>query len=484
MAPMTTTAVAVRRGGGQGGASFSRLTLRGKGLAAVAALFAYLIVASLVVEAQRARMTDTVEELERAHAEEDGMARVNVSIAQAIVTTNERYYRAGSGRDFSDVAVAVDAVHDGIAGLAARFPFLAPIAAQLATRAADLWIARERDALLELRATLHAAAAAMDRATVQVRSRRQDLNTLYRARYDQVSLISIGLSIAGMLVFGALMLRFLTRLGWDLRRLQERALGVAKGYRGPPLAVTRDDEIGALERSVNRMQQELIERETEVEIARRKEFHREKMAAVGALAAQVAHEINNPIAVIAGIADAIGEPRIVEQARRVAGITRQVAEMSSPQPAERQLLDLNGLVENACGFARYDRRLSKVNVELALDRRLPAVHAVADHLTQVLMNLLTNAGDAIAEAGVAGCIRVVTRREGAAVLLTVADNGIGMDERTRGRAFDEFFTTKPRGKGCGIGLALSRRLLRESGGDIALQSHPGDGALVSVRLPV
>ena len=97
----------------------------------------------------------------------------------------------------------------------------------------------------------------------------------------------------------------------------------------------------------------------------------------------------------------------------------------------------------------------------------------------VRMNVST-----LAEAGVAGHIRVATQREGAAVLLTVADNGTGMDERTRGRAFDEFFTTKPQGKGCGIGLALSRRLLRESGGDIALESRPGKGALVSVRLPV
>jgi len=480
---MTTTAVAVGGGRAQGAAGFSRLTLRGKGLAAVAALFAYLIVASLVVEAQRARLTDTVEELERAHAEEDGMARVNVSLAQAIVATNERYYRPGAGRDFSDVAVAVDAVHDGIAGLTPRFPFLALVSAQIATRAADLAFGREREALLALREALHEAAAAMDRATVQIRNRRQDLNALYRARYDQVSLISIGLSIAGMLVFGALMLLFLTRLGWDLKRLQERALAVAKGYRGPPLAVTRDDEIGALERSVNRMQQELVERETQVELARCQEFHREKMAAVGALAAQVAHEINNPIAVIAGIAEAIGEKRIAEQARRVAAITRQIADMSSPQPAERQLLDLNGLVENACAFARYDRRLRKVNVELDLDRRLPAVHAVGDHLTQVLMNLLTNAGDAIAEAGVAGRIRVATRREGAAVLLMVTDNGAGMDERIRARAFDEFFTTKPQGKGCGIGLALSRRLLCESGGDIALESQPGQGTCAAVRLP-
>jgi signal transduction histidine kinase len=286
-----------------------------------------------------------------------------------------------------------------------------------------------------------------------------------------------------MLVFGAVLLLFLTRLGWDLRRLQERALAVVKGYRGPALPVTREDEIGALMRSVNRMQQELIEREVQVEMARCQEFHREKMAAVGALAAQVAHEINNPIAVITGLAEASGEHAIAEQARRVAAITRQIAEMSSPQPAERQLLDLNGLVENACALARYDARLRKVELELALDRSLPAVQAVGDHLTQVLMNLLINAADAIAEAGVAGRIRVATRRDRDAVALTVSDNGAGMDERIRACAFDEFFTTKPQGKGCGIGLALSRRLLREAGGDITLESQPGQGARFTVRLP-
>ena len=485
MAPMTTTAVGVAGAPSErGAAGVGHLSLRGKGVVAAAALFAYLIVAGLVVESQRASIADTVEELERAHGEEDRMARVNVSLAQAIVATNERYYRPGSGRDFSDVAVAADTVYDGISGLAPRFPHLAPIAADLATRGADLWVAREREALLDLRAGLHEAASAMDRATLQVRARRQELNALYRARFDQVSMVSVGLSIAGMLVFGALMLLFLTRLGWDLKRLQERALAVVKGYRGAPLPVTREDEIGALERSVNRMQQELVEREAEVELARSQQFHREKMAAVGALAAQVAHEINNPIAVIAGIADAIGEVRIAEQARRVAAITRQIALMSSPQPAERQLLDLNGLVENACAFARYDARLRRVELELALDRRLPAVHAVGDHLTQVLMNLLINSADAIAQAGVAGRIRVGTQRDGSAVSLTVSDNGAGMDGDTRSRAFDEFFTTKPRGKGCGIGLALSRRLLREAGGDIALESQPGRGALFTVRLPI
>lgn len=480
---MTTSGMAAARRGRSGGWALFQLSLRGKGMLAVAALLLYFIVGSLVVESQRARLSDTVEELERAHAEEDRMAWVNNSLAQAIIATNERYYRV-AGRDFADVTVSAETVRDGMAALVPQYPYLAPVVARVAALIGGLPVAAEREALLDLREALHEAAAVMDRATLQVRARRGELNALYRARFDQVSMISMGMSLAGMLVFGAALLLFLTRLGRDLKRLQERALAVVKGYRGPALAVTREDEIGALMRSVNHMQQELIEREVQVEMARAQEFHREKMAAVGALAAQVAHEINNPIAVITGLAEARGERAIAEQARRVAAITRQIAEMSSPQAAERQLTDVNSLVENACAFTRYDARLRKVALELTLDRALPAVDVVGDHLTQVLMNLIINAADAIAEAGVPGCIGVATRLEGGAVLLTVTDNGSGMDARTRACAFDDFFTTKPKGKGCGIGLALSRRLLRQAGGDITLESQPGQGTRVSVRLSI
>jgi len=464
------------------GAGPSGLGLRGKGVITVAVLFLYLIAATVVVEQQRSGLAATVDAIERAHREEDRMTRVNVSLAQAIIATNERYYRPDPARDFADVALAAEIVHTGIGDLAPRFAHLGTINAELERRIAEVSASRDRKLLLELRDSLHAAAAAMDAATLQVRDRRQALSGLYRSAYDQILMTSIGLSVIGMTVFGALLLLFLARLGWDLKRLQERALAVVKGYRGPALAVTRSDEIGALMRCVNRMQQELVEHEAQVEIARRQQFHREKMAAVGALAGQVAHEINNPIAVISGLAEAIGESRIVEQARRVAAITRQISEFSSPQPAEPQLIDLNGVVESTCALARYDARLRKLQLELALDRRIPAVYAVGDHITQVLMNLLMNAADAIAEAGVAGRIRIATQRSGGGVLLSVADNGAGMDEHTRVRAFEEFFTTKPKGKGCGIGLALSRRLLREAGGDIELESRPGAGTVAAVRL--
>lgn len=483
----------------------TRLTLRAKALMAVAALFVYLGAATVIVEQQRAQLAGTTEEIERAHGDEERLGAAGAALAQAIIATDERYYRADAGRRLDEVVLAALIAHQRIVALAGRFPPLAPVNAELEAEAVRLAGSRQPEQLLELRQILHRGALAMDQASLEVRELRSRLNGSYRTGYDQVSMTWIGLGVVGMAVFGAVLLLFLTRLGWDLKRLHERALAVAKGYRGPALAVTRGDEIGALMRAVNRMQQDLVEREAQVEIARQQQFHREKMAAVGGLAGQIAHEINNPVAAIAGFAEAMCEAKqrsgcagrcspphdpgcqpelIVAQARRVAAITRQISEFSSPQPSEPQLLDLNAVVESTCAFARYDARLRALQLDLDLDRQIPAVHAVGDHLTQVLMNLLMNAADAICDAGVPGRLRVATRRADGAVLLVVCDNGSGMDGAVQARAFEEFFTTKPKGRGCGIGLALSRRLLREVGGHIELASQPGQGTVVTVRLPV
>lgn len=475
-------------------------SLRAKGLIVFAVLTLYVGSSALVVEWQRGTLAQIVTQLEAAHKEEETVGRVNYSLAQAILTANERYSDSVETRDFTTVAVAAETVQIGLAGLAGDFPPLTQTGAQIGERLSALVISGDRQRLFDLRETLHRAVSSMDEVTSGVRERRRALLAGYHAQYDRISITRIALGVIGLLVFGAILVLFLKRLAWDLKQLQQRALQVVTGYRGPPLAVTRSDEIGVLMQSVNRMQQDLRERESALELSRQQQFHREKMASVGGLAAQIAHEINNPISAIAGVAQAIAEQRrtaycaaaggvcqpelILEQAQRVSLITRQIAEYASPQAAESQLLDLNALVEGTCRFVRYDRRLRAVALELDLDRQLPAVTAIGDHLTQVLINLLINAADAIAEAKVQGKITVATRQRGPEIVLTVSDNGKGMDEQTRARAFEEYFTTKPQGKGTGIGLALSRRLLSEAGAAIELESLPGVGTVAALRLPL
>ena len=318
---------------------------------------------------------------------------------------------------------------------------------------------------------------------------------------DTLPLKAVSFALRGLTAFGSMMVFFFARMAWDIRRLERRAIRIVDGYRGPALNVTRGDELGALMASVNTMQAELRSREARLELGRQEQLHKEKMAAIGALAAGIAHEINNPIAAIAGVAEEIEFTRgqrscphpgaacrpdlILEHTRRVATITRQISHFSTPGATHAELIDLNSLVRNTCSFIQYDRRFRGLHLAAELDANVPAIEAVADPLTQVLMNLLVNAADAC-ECSRAGAPRVIVRTQttGESVLMIVDDNGCGMDAQTLARAFDEYFTTKSPGRGSGLGLALCRRLLDPMGATLELESTYGEGSRAIVRIPV
>jgi signal transduction histidine kinase len=337
-------------------------------------------------------------------------------------------------------------------------------------------------------------------ASAALRERRQHLSMTYRAGFDELTLKAVGFAVLGLTVFGSVMGLFFARMAWDVRRLERRAMRIVSGYRGPALKVDRNDEIGTLMHSVNQMQSELRARDSRLEIARQEQMHKEKMAAIGALASGIAHEINNPIAAITGVAEEISTTRserscphhgaacrpdlILEHARRVATITRQISTFSSPASAQPELIDVNALLENVCAFIRYDRRYRRIELVTDLDRSLPATTAVADHLTQVMMNLLVNAGDACADVDRPAVVRVVSRHDAHGIDIRVIDNGCGMSAHALEHAFDEYFTTKEPGKGTGLGLAVCRRLLESAGARITLESVAGAGATASLRLPL
>jgi signal transduction histidine kinase len=351
-----------------------------------------------------------------------------------------------------------------------------------------------------LRSALAGLIGEVDTLADRVRVQRASLSAGYQRMYDSVTLMSIMLGILGMVVFGALIMLFFGRLASDIRGLGNRARDIVTGYRGAPIAVTRTDEVGQLMQDINNMEAELVRREAQIEISRQQYFHREKMAAVGSLAAGIAHEIGNPIAAIAGVAQAISEEQqsricastgavcrpdlILEQTTRIASITREISEFSAQRPAESGWLDLNGLVRSTCNFMRYDRRFRDISLTLELDNQLPAAMAVADHVVQVLMNLLANAADAVHDVqGRVPVVVVRTRCDGDNVCLEVRDNGCGMDEKTRSLACEPFFTTKPPGKGTGLGLAMSRSMLENAGARLEIESLKDTGSTVRILLP-
>ncbi len=266
-------------------------------------------------------------------------------------------------------------------------------------------------------------------------------------------------------------------------------------------AVTRSDQQGqsryvASFRDVSERKQA----EQQLEEARQKFAHQEKMAAIGTLAAGIVHEIGNPVAAITGLIQDIcytddqdhhlpEEVRanldlVLEQVERMINITRDVSEFGNPQGGEYQLVDFNSLIGRTCRLMRHDKRLSAIEIKLELDPQLPAANVIGDQMIQVLMNLIGNAADAINACRERdGQIVVTSQLLDNRICMTVSDNGCGMDEKTAERAMEAFFTTKPMGQGTGLGLSLCHSIVSAHHGEISIRTESGLGTSIHVLLP-
>jgi signal transduction histidine kinase len=475
------------------------LSLRAKGGLLFAVMIVYMAATGVMLSRDRHTLLDMVDELEYVQRFESRLTQANLMLARTIVLVNDNFAAQDVAVTSPTVVVELEAVRTAVQRLENRFPRLIFLSHSLGPLAEQLDAAPSRGLLGVIRGTLHAMVTELDQITEEEQKHRSELLAAYRATNDALIQRGIFFSLLGVIGFGLIIAIFLTRLTLDIGDLKTRAFAIVKGYRGMPLKVSRRDELGSLMESVNTIQDELRWRESQMELERQQRFHREKMAAVGSLAAAVAHEINNPITAIAGVAEAIQERcegaecvnlghhckpgLILEQARRVSQITRQLAEVSAPRPLEAELTDINGLVRSTCSFIAFDRRFRGVDLSTQLDGDLPAVTLVADHLTQVLMNLLINAADAV-EGKSERRVRVETGRRGHEVSIRVVDNGTGMDAEVLARAFEEFYTTKPSGKGTGLGLPVCKSLVEASGGRIELLTKPGEGTTATVWLPL
>jgi PAS domain S-box-containing protein len=227
-------------------------------------------------------------------------------------------------------------------------------------------------------------------------------------------------------------------------------------------------------------------------------IHAERLATVGQLAAGVVHELNNPLTSITVYAEYLvkkleGEGRergdldklrkILEGAERIRQFTRSLVTYARPSGSDLVLLQLNDVVRQAASFCEHIVEKARAMVELTLDPALPRIYGVPGQLQQVFINLLTNACDAVGEAG-GGRIEVRTERQGDLVVAAVRDDGVGVREADRARIFEPFFTTKPPGQGTGLGLPIVKELVEGHGGRVTLETCPGSGALFRVELPV
>jgi len=225
----------------------------------------------------------------------------------------------------------------------------------------------------------------------------------------------------------------------------------------------------------------------------------EKLTAMGSLLAGVAHELNNPLAIVMGRASLLEETtegtalqadarRIREAAERCGRIVRTFLNMARQRPVRREPVQLNDLARAAAEMLGYTLRSHGITIELTLLEPLPEVMADGDQVGQVLLNLVVNAQHAL---GAVDSERRITLQTGVEqrrdnreprVWLRVADTGPGVPAEARAQIFEPFFTTKAEGIGTGLGLSVSRTMVREHGGDLVLERDGGDGSGAAFRL--
>ena len=326
------------------------------------------------------------------------------------------------------------------------------------------------------------------------------------APVNSLFLRALGLA-AVMLVLVSLVALVLSRqILKPIRMLQSGVQEIGQGNLEHRIDVRSGDEMETLafefHRMAERMQrtQEQLQRrgkelEQRVNQLRRLQaqfMQSERMAATGELAAQIAHEINNPLGIIknyVGIARMLmadEDPnrenlRIVDQEiNRTAGIVRRLLKFARPSTEDIQSVQINQVLEELLALLRGQLFRAKIEVSTKLAENLPEVSVSTDQMRQVFLNLIKNAEDAMHEGGT---LDVRTQYRKGRVEVTISDTGCGIPPEDVKNIFEPFFTTKGV-KGTGLGLSVSYGIVKNYNGEISVESEPGIGTTFTIQLPV
>jgi signal transduction histidine kinase len=302
---------------------------------------------------------------------------------------------------------------------------------------------------------------------------------------ELITFAAAGLGLGGLalaLLLGAFVAR---RWSGPLGELADGARAVSRGQLDAKVAVRGSDEIGQLAAAFNTMTRDLA-------TAREELVRAERVAAWREIAQRIAHEIKNPLTPIQMAIETLQRAQskgvqqfdalfaesaqtILDEVARLKNIVAEFSAFARMPAPKLQRCDLGEIVEAAlalyAGAVPLDRQLSS---------ELPPALADRDQVTQVLVNLLENAREAVGPQQ-SGKIRVTTRAVDGRVEIEIADNGPGLGEDARARIFTPYFTTKP--KGTGLGLAIVHRIVTDHGGEIRVGGAPGEGAVFTVAFP-
>jgi signal transduction histidine kinase len=245
-----------------------------------------------------------------------------------------------------------------------------------------------------------------------------------------------------------------------------------------------------------RLYQELEMRMEAQRLAEERLVRSAKLAAVGEMAAAVAHELNNPLTTVTGFAELILESLaedspeyedmslVLSEAQRSRTVVRRLLDFSRQSELLRVDTDLNELISTVLQLVHHLAQTENIQVRMELWGDIPLIRADRNQIQQVILNLVHNAIQAMPDGGELIVASLMEEREAQTWLgIQVEDNGVGIDQDDIGQIFEPFFTTKPSGQGTGLGLSVSYSIISEHGGYIDVSSTKGKGSVFTIWLP-
>jgi signal transduction histidine kinase/ActR/RegA family two-component response regulator len=247
--------------------------------------------------------------------------------------------------------------------------------------------------------------------------------------------------------------------------------------------------------SATRLQQAYDQQTQQLDQARQQVIRSDKLSALGQLIAGVAHELNNPLTTVIGRTEImLGQTedektvrdleQILTQGQRAAKIVKNLLSFARETSPEKQLSDINEILNNALEILEYDFRVSNIEVKAQLDPELPQTMADANQMQQVFVNIINNAQQAMKEKDKPGRLTVQTIRHADRLRVEFTDTGPGIPLDQQEHILEPFYTTKSESKGTGLGLSISYGIVRAHGGNIAFRSSEGEGSTFVVDLPI
>ncbi|MDH3526569.1 MAG: ATP-binding protein [Gammaproteobacteria bacterium] len=335
-----------------------------------------------------------------------------------------------------------------------------------------------------------------------------------------IVIFSLGFIIISSLLVGV----FVRRLVYTpLHDLEAGAKRLRSGNLEQLIPVRSDDECGQLATSFNTMtvalknsrvelqelartlEEKVEDRTRQLRISQAETARGEKLASVGLLAAGIAHELNNPLTGILTFSHLIRKKfpdesqeaedmdLVIRETKRCATIIRRLLDFAREKAQEMKFADINQIIENTAHLIEWPAHLSDIAISMDLEPDLPPVWVDEDLISQVILNMLTNAQHAIAEKGsITLRSRLTPIADGAEpdtdsvpmVQISIIDTGCGIPEQDLQRIFDPFFTTKEVGRGTGLGLSISYGIVTSHGGTIEVESTVGKGTTFRINLPI